>query len=183
MKFVYDLRKEEVVKSLFGLFKRTTYRGLFLYGLLCAYLGIVVLVIGIAFGGGLFVFLFIVFAILLVFAVFTMTSPPLMFKKILRRLSMQAKSRIVEFGEEEVKFIDEESEQILFVIPYNLILDVKANKDWIILILKPDFKNLQELQEKYFLPVLDLYRIPVTTDKLMIQDIEEITRLIKERVV
>lgn len=96
---------------------------------------------------------------------------------------MQAKSRIVEFGEEEVKFIDEESEQILFVIPYNLILDVKANKDWIILILKPDFKNLQELQERYFVPVLDLYRIPVTTDKMMIQDIEEITRLIKERVV
>lgn len=180
MKFVYDLRKESVKKSLISLYRHTAYRFLCLYGCLLVFCGLVVLVLGLNFGGMTCFLCAVAFVVFICFALFIILSPMAVFEKTVKRLAEKAIPMVIDFGEGKVDFSNAENEQLLFSIPYNLILDVKVHKEWIILVFKPDYKNTHEIQERYAIPALDLYKVPVWKEKLMIQDIEEILRLVKE---
>lgn len=173
MKFVYDFRKPEVAMSFYRLYLRTGYRMLYLYGLLVLFTGIIIFAIGWNQGLGVKILVSVFAAVAFLFASFCIIIPPITYKKTAMRLSKKARPVMVDFAEKEIIFCDDEEKTNLFSIPYDLLMDIVLNKDWLILIMKPAYKDLGRLQEKYGLPFITDYRFPVSVAKLTIQEIEE----------
>ena len=178
MKLVYDSQKSEVGMSYYKLYFRTSYKALFLYGLLLWIVSILVLYMG--WQQGTFVQILASVACVAVFflGVGCTLVPMRVCRKTIERLKKNAQPIQLIFSS-DCLYVHDNEEKELFTIPYDLFLDIKLNKDWIIFVLKPTFKNMMQLQERYSIPVLDMYRFPVFVGHLTIQEIGEIITLVK----
>ena len=99
-------------------------------------------------------------------------------KKAVKIMQFKAAEMIVDFSKTEVFFWNEDQTDTLFTIPYNMVLDCKTNKDWLVLIMKPGYDMLN-IQKVFDIPVLLSYKFPVYIGRLTVQEMDEIICLVK----
>ena len=178
MKFVYDFRKQEVVESYKKLYARTVNKTARRLRVIYLILGILIFRIGWEEEGFTHIFsvCWFVGTILMILLWSFMSNYTL--KKAVKIMQLKAAEMIVDFSETEVFFWNEDQTDTLFTIPYNMVLDCKINKDWLVLITKPGYDMLN-IQKVFDIPVLLSYKFPVYVGRLTLQEIDEIICLVK----